>query len=66
MNDASFRTCHPTKKPYLGKKKGCIVDGWNGMAGRSTMLFEIDIYECPVGEYCKQFGDRFPMLGYVW
>ena len=38
------------------------------MEGRSTMLFEIDIYECSVGEYCKPYGDKAginSMFGYV-
>ena len=54
--------------PIVGKTKACVVDiNFNVMKGRSSMLFEFDIYECSVETYCKPFGDKgmAAMLGYV-
>ena len=55
-------------EPIIGKAKSCIVDNMMKMEGRSSMLLEIDIYECSVGSYCKPVGDTgmSAMLGYVW
>ena len=54
-------------EPIIGKAKSCIVDNMMKMEGRSSMLLEIDIYECSVGSYCKPVGDTgmSAMLGYV-
>jgi hypothetical protein len=44
-----------------------MVDINFDMEARSAMLFQIEIYECPLGSYCKPYGDTglSAMYGYV-
>ena len=63
----SFRTCHPTNEPPFGKTEACMVaESWD-LAGRSSLLLEINIVKCPLDMFCIPQGDTglSAMIGYV-